>query len=252
MYFEEKGSVRYGRFHCFDVLPFIRAAFSTRAGGVSAAPFDQLNLGLSTDDDPGHVAENRRRFFEAIDVPLSSVAIQKQVHEARSAYVPAPAFLNCTDAAYTDRPGVFLTVSAADCVPILFTGKKRKVVGVIHAGWKGTLLRIAERTITKVKEQFEVEGEDMVAVIGPSISARNYEVGEELAGQFDPAFVVRNGYAKPHLDLWKANEAQLREAGIKDVFTSGLCTLDRQDLFFSHRGSGGRSGRMLGVIGIID
>jgi copper oxidase (laccase) domain-containing protein len=80
---------------------------------------------------------------------------------------------------------------------------------------------------------------------------KNYEVSEEVATQFDPEFVERNGYAKPHLDLWKANEAQLKKAGVENISISDQCTFERQDLFFSHRGSGGKSGRMLGVIGII-
>ena len=252
MYFEEKNSIRYGKFGCFDPFPFIRAFFSTRIGGVSLPPFDRLNLGMTTEDERNHVLENRKRFFDTIEIPQSSVVIQKQVHEDRSAYVEAPESLDCTDAAYTDRPNVFLTVSAADCVPVLFADTEKRIVGVIHAGWKGTLKNIAGNTIEKIKKQFSIDGSNIIAVIGPSISAKNYEVSKELADQFDPQFVLKNGYVKPHLDLWQANVVQLKNADVGNIFVSGYCTFERQDLFFSHRGSVGKSGRMLGVIGIAD
>lgn len=251
MYFEEKNKVRYAKFSCFDPFPFIRAAFSTRIGGVSEAPFDRLNLGITTEDIKTNVEENRNRFFRAVGVDMSSVVIQKQVHETRSAYVDQPAFLDCTDAAYTDKPDVFLTVSAADCVPVMFAEPENKIVGVIHAGWRGTQQEIVHQTIEKVKKQFSIDGSNIIAVLGPSISVKNYEVSEEVAARFEPVFIERNGHAKPHLDLWKANAAQLKNAGVKNIFISDYCTFERQDLFFSHRGSGGKSGRMLGVIGII-
>ncbi|MBL7996615.1 peptidoglycan editing factor PgeF, partial [bacterium] len=214
-------------------------------------PFDQLNMGITTDDKKENIEENRRRFFEAVGIDKNLVVIQKQVHETRSAYVSKPAFLDCTDAAFTDQRNVFLTVSAADCVPVLFIEPQKKIVGVIHAGWRGTENGITNNTIENVKQQFNIDAAKIVAVIGPSISVNHYEVSEAVASRFDREFVVRDGYSKPHLDLWKANEAQLKKAGVGNVFISGYCTVERRDLFFSHRGSGGRSGRMLGVIGII-
>lgn len=251
MYFKEKDFLRYGKFTCFDPFPFIKAFFSTRIGGVSEGPFDGLNLGITTEDQKEKVQENRERFFRAVGIDSKCVVIQKQVHETRSEYVRKPTFLDCTDGAYTDEADVFLTVSAADCVPILFAETQKRIVGVIHAGWRGTQQGIAYKTIEKVKKQFNIDGTNFVAALGPSISVKHYEVSEDVAGRFDPDFVERNGQPKPHLDLWKANESQLRNAGIENIFVSGYCTFERQDLFFSHRGSGGRSGRMLGVIGIV-
>lgn len=251
MYFSEKNSLRYARFSCFDLFPFVRAAFSTRIGGISEAPFDRLNLGMTTGDTEENVTVNRNRFFHALGIDPGSVVVQRQVHDTHSEYVDRSCLLESTDAAYTDQPNVFLTVSAADCVPVLFVEPQKKIVGVIHAGWKGTQKEIVYQTIEKVKKQYNMDGTHITAVIGPSISVNRYEVGEEVAGQFDPAFVVRDGVNKPHLDLWKANQAQLKKAGVVNTFVSGYCTFDRQDLFFSHRGSGGRSGRMLGVIGIL-
>lgn len=251
MYFEDRNDIHYGKFLCFNPFPFIHAVFSTRLGGVSRPPFDSLNLGIMTEDAKDHVDENRKRFFEAVGIDNQNIVIQKQVHETRSEYAREPAFLDCTDAAFTDQPGVFLTVSAADCVPVLFADPQKRIVGVIHAGWRGTLQNIVYQTIEKVKKQFRIDGSGIVAVIGPSISVKHYEVSNEVADQFDPAFVMQNGSSKPHLDLWKANQAQLRKAGVASIFISAYCTMERQDLFFSHRGSGGKSGRMLGAIGII-
>lgn len=251
MYFTEKDSLRYGKFTCFDAFPFVKAVFSTRIGGVSEAPYDQLNMGITTEDKKENIEENRKRFFESVGIDKNLIVIQKQVHETRSAYVRKPAFLDCTDAAFTDQPNIFLTVSAADCVPVLFVEPQKKIVGVIHAGWRGTEQGITNKTIENVKHQFNIDATSIVAVIGPSISVKHYEVSDDVANRFDREFVVRDGYSKPHLDLWKANEAQLKKAGVGNVFISEYCTMEHRDLFFSHRGSGGRSGRMLGVIGII-
>jgi hypothetical protein len=103
-----------------------------------------------------------------------------------------------------------------------------------------------------VKKQFAIDGSEILAVLGPSISGDHYEVSEDVAQKFAPEFIMRSGRSKPHLDLWKANVAQLQQAGVKSVSVSNYCTASRSDLFFSHRGSGGRTGRMLGIIGWTD
>ncbi|NUM81868.1 peptidoglycan editing factor PgeF [bacterium] len=242
--------IGYGRFKSFEAFPGVAAFFTTRKGGVSSAPFDSLNMGLGTDDAYELVAENRRRFFQAVQIPQDLIVRQKQVHEDQIAYVTEPSLIGDTDACYTDRENVFLTVTVADCVPILFYEPRKKIAGVIHAGWRGTEKAIARKTIEQVKSQFQADASEIVAVIGPSISVKHYEVSEDVAEKFDRQFIHRNGFPKPHLDLWQANAFQLRAAGVENITISGLCTIEHGDLFFSHRGSGGKSGRMIGVIGI--
>lgn len=249
MYFETIGSICVGRFEVFENAPAVRAFFTTRTGGVSKAPFDSLNLGLHSDDPKENVLENRKRLFSALEIPEDRIVRQHQIHEAAVAYVSEPGLQDSTDAMFTDVPNLFLTVSAADCVPILFFEPKKHIAGVIHAGWRGTEKRIAFHTIDKVKNQFHLNGSEIFAAVGPSIGAEHYEVSEEVAQKFDPEFVVRNGTRKPHLDLWKANADQLRQAGIRNISVSNYCTFTHRDLFFSHRASGGKTGRMLGMIG---
>lgn len=239
-----------GRFKSFESFSGVVALFTTRLGGVSLAPYDSLNMGLGTEDIHARVVENRRRFFQAARIAEDRIVRQKQIHEDRIAYVTKPGLLNDTDACYTDRDNVFLTVTVADCVPILFYEPRKKIAGVIHAGWRGTEKAIARKTIEQIKSQFQIDATEIVAVIGPSISVNNYEVSEDVAEKFDRQFIDRNGFPKPHLDLWQANAYQLQAAGVKNIAISGLCTVARGDLFFSHRGSGGKSGRMVGVIGI--
>jgi YfiH family protein len=248
MYFDNVGNIRIGKFEIFS--SGVRAFFTTRFGGVSVAPFDSLNLGILTEDKNENVMENRRRLFAALAIDEEQIARQRQVHGDTVAYVDKAGTYEETDALFTDRPDVYLAVSAADCVPILFFEPDRKIVGVIHAGWRGTEKGIAQKTIEKIKDRFQTEANGICAVIGPSISVKHYEVSEDVAQRFDQKFIVRHGHAKPHLDLWKANAQQLQTAGVRNIAFSGFCTVEHQHLFFSHRASGGQTGRMLGVIGL--
>ncbi|MBX7150679.1 peptidoglycan editing factor PgeF [bacterium] len=242
--------IGFGRFKSFEPFSEVAAFFTTRKGGVSTAPYDSLNMGLGTEDVRESVEENRRRFFQAVNISQDRIVRQKQVHEDRIRYVTEPGFVDQTDACFTDRKNVFLTVTVADCVPIFFYEPRKQVVGVIHAGWRGTEKAIALKTINQVTSKFQIDPTEIVAIIGPSISMQQYEISEDVAEKFDPQFIHRNGFIKPHLDLWQANASQLRTAGVENITISGLCTVEYGDLFFSHRGSGGKSGRMIGIIGI--
>lgn len=248
-YLETRNGVNLVRFHAFDGYKNLNSCFSTRTGGVSQAPFDSLNLGLKTEDEKANVLQNRRRFFEAAEIIESNTVIQNQVHSTECRYVMQPGQLPETDACFTDRPGIYLTVFAADCVPVMLFHPARGVCAVAHAGWRGTRSTIVRRTISALVGQFDLDPGGLVAVIGPAVGGARYEVSEEVAAEFDPAFVDRpNG--KPHVDLSAANAQQLLDDGVHEVHVSGLCTFENDDLFFSHRRSGGRTGRMVGVIGM--
>lgn len=250
MSFDQRDGLLLGTFENVFSIHGIRAWFSTREGGISAGAFASLNVGLSTEDAPDHVEENRRRLFKATGVDARRVVIQRQTHSDHVAFVKAPGVYPDTDACYTDQDGLFLTVTVADCVPILFGTTSGKLVGVIHAGWRGTEKNITKRAIDQVAATCDVHPSDIVAMIGPSISAANYEVSEDVALRFEDRFVTRQAGRKPHLDLWAANGEQLRQAGVQEIHVAGYCTAQNQKLFFSHRASGGSCGRMLGIIGI--
>lgn len=251
MRFEKSDSLTLGLFPEFESFPKLKAFFSTRTGGYSSGPYASLNLGLKTKDDPELIKANRSLFFKTIGVPEERVVRQSQVHSCNIAGDVQPGYYECTDASFTRRENVFLTVTGSDCVPVLFYEPNKQIAGVIHAGWKGTQQSIVYKTIMSMLASCGTKPDDVIACIGPSVCPDCYEVSEDVSQQFPGEVVIRNGTAKPHLDLWKANELQLREAGVHTVVQCGLCTLERQDLFFSHRGGGGVSGRMLGVIGFV-
>ncbi len=242
--------ITIGRFSIFDQRP-VRAFFTTRVGGVSPKPFDALNLGKSVGDDVSNVDENQRRLFAAMEIEPSALVFGKQIHEDQCVYANSGGVHENTDAIYSDKQGIYLAVSAADCVPILFYESSRKIIGAIHAGWRGTKKEIVKKTIAEVMSRFYLNPENIYAAIGPSIGVNHYEVSGEVAGDFSEEFIIRGSYPKPHLDLSRANENQLRDLGITNIEVSGLCTMANPDLFFSHRGSGGRTGRMWGVIGLV-
>lgn len=248
MVFEKREGLVVGTFAPLTGIRGLRAFFSTRLGGVSRGVFESLNVGLHTDDTADCVMENRRRLWNATSFDPAALARQQQVHSDRVTYASSPGTMADTDASYTDRPGVFLSVTVADCVPILFCSPHHHVAGVIHAGWRGTLSGLALKTIRQVSKHLDVDPATIVAVIGPSISEKHYEVGPDVASRFDRRWIRSRG-AATHLDLWEANRDQLMQAGVGEVHVAGLCTKERNDLFFSHRAGGGRSGRMVGVIG---
>lgn len=251
MKWEQKGSLRIGRFTELERFHGVMAVFSTRVGGYSEGPFFSLNLGMKTPDDPARVRANRELFFRTIGISEAQTVRPAQTHSANCVYAQIPGRYECTDASFTDRKEVYLTITASDCVPVLFYEPHKQIIGAIHAGWRGSAQRIVYHTIMQMLNVFQTRPDDVVACIGPSICGACYEVSEEVAHQFAGEFIHRSNGSKPHLDLWAVNAQQLREAGVRCIVFSELCTLERQDLFFSHRGGGGVSGRMLGVIGQI-
>jgi polyphenol oxidase len=224
----------------------VRHGFSTRQGGVSPAPFTSLNLGGS-EDTPENIAENRRIFLQALGLDPNSVAWMQQVHGTEVCHAQ-PGQQTC-DALVTAARGLILAVSTADCYPLLFHDPVNQVIGAAHAGWRGTLGRIAAATIEKMKTLGAMP-QTIRAAIGPGICGINYEVSEDVLQQFAYAgfpHSTRNGRL---LDLALANQFVLEEAGILlpniDVFNR--CSTEND--FFSYRRDKGLTGRMWSVISL--
>jgi YfiH family protein len=160
------------------------------------------------------------------------------------------------DAILTDRPDVTLLMRFADCLPILLHDPLRQVVGIVHAGWLGTVRQVVRRTIDEMQRQFGSHPEDVRAGIGPSIAAHHYPVGQEVVEAFRGSFGsaaeahLSPGPGGTHLDLWSANEQLLRDMGVTHVETSGLCSACDTDLWFSHRAEDGRTGRFGALIAL--
>jgi YfiH family protein len=290
-------------------VPWLLHGFSTRLGGVSKEYGGrQLNLGFTAEDSAENVERNRERFLrglmaqrvstprkprEGFNGPHIPLILVRQVHSAAihrvyGASGPEWARLrrgkvmeSAGDGLITDTPGVLLGVKTADCYPVIVADRKRKAVGVFHAGWRGTVQRIVEKGIGEMRRQFGCDPEDLLAVIGPGIGSCCYETGEEVESEFDSQFAYSKelfedvfdswslktkypmlflnqrapGHGEPamsrHLDLVKANWCQLLDAGVpaENIASIDLCTACRTDLFFSYRKEH-VTGRMLAVVGI--
>jgi polyphenol oxidase len=266
--------------------------FSTRKGGVSRAycaegAAGELNLGFTATDRPESVTANRRLFAEGITGSAATpLATLRQIHSnlvvvavRQTAQLKLPPR---ADGLMTGEEGLLLGVQTADCIPVLLADRRRRIVAAFHAGWRGTVSRIVESGVGRMRLEFGSRPEDLIAAIGPGIGACCYEVGEEVFSAFESQFAyarelffdvedadrLRTRYpmlflnqrppghgpagGRLHLDLAEANRRQLLTAGLKaeSIQLLGGCTVCRQDLFFSHRASGGRTGRMMSVIGV--
>lgn len=237
----------------FAPFPTLVAAQSTRHGGVSPAPYHSLNLGKNTDDAPANLAENRRRFCSALGFRPEQMAWSKQVHENKILHVTQSGGAEGFDALVTNVPGILLSVSVADCTPILVYDARNQAISAIHAGWRGTVAGIVAQTLTFMGMEFGTAGKDCYAYIGACIDECSFEVGDEVAAAFARPFkrfdTERNKF---YVDLKKANAAQLLAFGVPEtqIEISPYCTLRHHEDFFSHRKDGGVTGRGLGVIGL--
>ena len=221
-------------------------AFSTRRGGVSAAPFESLNLGRSTADDPAHVAENRARFLAAAGASLERLATAGQVHGARMVEVTAPGHQPECDGLLTTVPGLPLAVTTADCMSLLFTAPGG--VAAVHAGWRGTAEGMPAGALAALCTRTATAAAACVVHIGPCIRGCCYEVGPEVAARF-PAVALRRVGNGVRLDLPTAAREALRAAGVPDasIHDTGACTACEPHWYFSHRRDAGRTGRMWGM-----
>lgn len=261
MILKTAGDIRYYQFETLDPEVVVQAAF-TRHGGVSSGPYASLNMSISTGDSRENVAENRRRAFLAVGREPDSVADLCQVHSARVVVADAPRgrreHLGRADALVTDRPEVTLFLRFADCVPLALFDPRRRAVGLVHAGWRGTLAKVAAEAVRTLVERYDSDPADIIAAIGPSIGPCHYAVGADVVTQTravfdddaDELLISRNGHDGYHLDLWAANARILRQAGVKQIEVARLCTVCRNTEFFSHRAEGGVTGRCGVLIGL--
>ncbi|MEA3345074.1 MAG: peptidoglycan editing factor PgeF [Chloroflexota bacterium] len=259
---EERRGLRY---YCLN-HPAIRArggaliqGVFTRQGGVSREPWGSLNVGHTVGDDTRAVEVNHHRICQALDIPREAITTAHQVHGARVGRVGAEdqgTTLSSTDGLITDVPDVALMLRFADCVPLLFFDPHRPAVGLAHAGWRGTLAGIARKVVRAMAIAFNSQPEELIAGIGPSIGPCCYQIGWDLAdrvqAQFPqwPDLIHWRCSDRPYLDLWRANQRQLEEAGVRSIALAQRCTACRVDEFFSHRAEGGRTGRFAVVIGL--
>lgn len=232
--------------------PNVMGLMTTRRGGVSEGPFSSLNLGLSSGDDPAHVAQNRlivRGHLPAMPAWLS------QIHGTDVVAAHEIADARHADAAWTDRPGVVCAVMVADCLPVLLCDREGSVVGCAHAGWRGLAAGVVERTV----EAMQRPGRELIAWLGPAIGPDAFEVGRDV---YD-AFVTRDkaasiafrrrgedrGVDKYLADIYALARLRLKQAGVTAAYGGGFCTVSDAERFFSYRRDKERvTGRMAAMI----
>ncbi len=260
------GDIKYISFDCLAATGMVNHAFTTRLGGVSRGPYHSLNLAFHVGDSPGAVLENRRRACRAVGAGLEDLVCGQQVHGDRVHVVTevhrgmgARSYAGGipeTDALVTGRPGLLLASFYADCVPVIILDPVRRAAGLVHAGWKGTLLRIAEAALKTMGRAFGSRPGDCLAAIAPAVGPCCYEIDRPVVDAmtergFDPARYVRPaGPGRWRLDLPGLNRDILVGAGLdlRNISVAGLCTSCSPDLFFSYRGQSGRCGRMASLI----
>jgi len=259
MPFQKSGTLKYFAFDNLSDSALTHAVF-TRQGGVSSAPWDSLNVGGYIGDPLENTYLNRVRAFEVLRRDPATVYDVWQVHSADVICTDAPRPKNVqhkkADAILTNNPEITLFMRFADCVPILFFDPIKKVVGVAHAGWQGTVKRVVSATIERMISEYGSNPADIRAGIGPSIGAHHYEVGPEVVQQVRVTFEPQANSLLPsqnnstHFDLWEANRLLLEQAGVKEIEISGLCTACHPDDWFSHRAEQGKTGRFGALIAL--
>ena len=233
----------------------VRAAFSTRLGGVSTGEGATLNLSFRRRDTAGNVRENYRRFGEAAGFAMASLAISRQVHandvlEVHPQDVGRGIFDEEispeTDGLMTDKPGVTLVKHSADCVSVYIVDPVRPAIALLHAGWRGTAARIAQQGLRRMATVYGTRPQDCLCAIGPSIGPCCFQVGGDVAEVFQREFPGWGLVSDSHVDLWACNRRQLEQMGVppQNICVSGLCTACDTGTFYSHRAERGKTGSM--------
>ncbi|PKL88257.1 MAG: peptidoglycan editing factor PgeF [Ignavibacteriae bacterium HGW-Ignavibacteriae-2] len=230
----------------------VKFGFSTKIGLGRNGQFD-FNLSYSVGDDPGIVTENRKMFIESLGLSNNNIAFQKQIHSDIITIVDKPGVVGESDGLITNKSGIGLAVTSADCTPIFIYDRKNKVIAAVHSGWRGTEKQILFKTLEKMKSEFGSEPENLFAYIGPSISKANYEVGAEVATLFDDKFLTANK-SSFHLDVSSVNLDYLLKFGLpkQNIQHSRICSYGARHLLHSYRRDGAASGRALGIIALME
>jgi len=236
----------------FKNHPEVIFGFSTKIGLNRKSPY-YYNTSYSVGDKKDIVDTNRKLFFEALGLDENSVCYQQQVHEDFIKKVNESGNCGESDALITTSKNLGLAISSADCPAIFMYDPINKVIAAVHSGWRGTEKKIIQKTVIRLKNEFNSNPENLVCYLGPSISQSNYEVGEEVARKFDPEFILKKG-DRYFLDLAGTNYKMLTDEGIKksNIQKSCLCSFEYETLLHSYRRDGQKSGRALGVIAMKD
>ena len=259
MTFHNSGEIKYYSFQSLEDQNLYQAIF-TRHGGDSPAPWKSLNFGASVGDDITRVVRNRETALTTLQILPASVFDVYQVHSTIIVKTDRPLYANEThqkaDAILTNVPGVTLMMRFADCVPILVYDPVNIVIGIIHAGWLGTVDKITEKTVKVMVDDYNTNPGDIIAAIGPSIGPDHYIVGNDVLDRVRSTFgarakqVIKTIHGKSYFDLWEANQIILSDLSVSKIENSEICTFCNLQDWYSHRGEKGKTGRFGVVFGI--
>ena len=257
MPFEHIQGIRYYTFEIFSGLNLRQGVF-TRRGGVSPSPWESLNVGGTVGDERSRVLENRRRSLQALEIATDSVIDSWQVHGNAVVVAECPrgsdSDLCKADGILTPQANLTLMMRFADCVPIFLFDPGCSAIGLVHAGWKGTLLDVVGAAVRRMSAEFGSDPADILAGIGPSIGPDHYEVGDEIISKVGEQFegesdrVLRNESGRTFMNLWEANRILLGRAGVRSIEIAGICTACNLGDWFSHRAEAGVTGRFAAII----
>lgn len=265
------GKVEYLTFPLLEETGLVRHLFSTRIGGVSEGIYSSMNLSYTRGDRKESVDENFRRIAGVLGCRPEDIVCSDQTHTTNLRIITrsdcgkgivTPKDYTDIDGMLTDEPGIVLATFYADCVPLYFVDTKNKAIGLAHSGWRGTVARMGRCVVEKMKSVYGTRAEDLVAAVGPSICQACYEVSEDVAEAFIKEFrkpgqeqeiLIPKGNGKYQLDLWRANEIILSEAGIlsEKIQITDLCTCHNSEYLFSHRASRGKRGNLGAFLGLL-
>ena len=265
------GEAEYLTFPLFEDTGLVRHLFSTRLGGASSGIFSSMNLSYTRGDDKEAVDENYRRIASLLGCEVSDIVCSDQTHTTnvravneydRGKGIIYPKDYTDVDGLITNVKGIVLATFYADCVPLFFIDVKNKAIGLSHSGWRGTVGRMGALTVEAMRREYGTKPEDICAAIGPSICQECYEVSEDVAEAFRQEFnkdgqsgqiLLSKGNGKYQLDLWRANQIILEEAGVspEKIQVTDICTCCNPEYLFSHRASQGKRGNLGAFLGLI-
>lgn len=262
------------RYPALEDTGIVEHCFSTRLGGVSEGIFASMNLSFTRGDKQEAVEQNYRNLAEAMGVSYEKMVLSDQTHTVNVRKVTEadagkglvrPRDYADVDGLITNVPGLVLVTSFADCVPLYFVDPVHRAIGMSHSGWRGTVGRIGRETLQAMEREYGTRPGDVICAVGPSICQDCYEVGSDVAEKFSRAFpghereILKEGRPCPdggepkyQLDLWRANEIVLTEAGVlpEHISVTDLCTCCNPELLFSHRASHGKRGGLGGFLSL--
>ncbi len=254
---------KYITFPTFEKYDDLLHCFTTRKGGVSRGSFESMNIGFSTGDSDQNIKRNIEIMAEKLNINVDDIVETNQTHTNTIKYVTEEhkgkvfkeSPFKDVDGIYTDKRNLVLMSFHADCTPVFFYDHVKKVIGLAHAGWRGTLLNIAGKMVKAFVNDFNSNPSDIRIAIGPSLGSCCFEVDKDVAdlflsenGEFEKYMEIKE--PKYYFNLWEINKYLLMKEGIKEenIEISGICTKCNNDLFFSHRGQGGKRGLLAGIL----